>query len=282
MGIATQILEKKTFPFLFKKPERLFWQDVSLKPLPTMYDLPSENPEEPGLPDQFHDFQADLLSDSYRLNDYPADQIFTAADMNLYFDPHHLNWYKRPDWFVVMGVPSLYHGQDLRLSYVIWNEAVSPFIVAEFLSPSTKDEDLGQTKSEKGKPPTKWKVYEEILKIPYYILFDRRTNKLQGFRLTHGKYQPIDLVDGRLWIPELKIGLGLWQGKYQGAKRKWLRWVDIEGRWIPTPLEKAESLMEDERLAKEQAEQHVLQERLVKERLAAKLRELGIDPATVV
>ncbi|NES73756.1 MAG: Uma2 family endonuclease, partial [Okeania sp. SIO2D1] len=22
--------------------------------LPTMYDLPSENPEEPGLPDQFH------------------------------------------------------------------------------------------------------------------------------------------------------------------------------------------------------------------------------------
>ena len=23
--------------------------------LPTMYDLPSEDPEEPGLPDQFHD-----------------------------------------------------------------------------------------------------------------------------------------------------------------------------------------------------------------------------------
>jgi hypothetical protein len=29
--------------------------------LPTMYDLPSENAEEPGLPDEFHDFQPELL-----------------------------------------------------------------------------------------------------------------------------------------------------------------------------------------------------------------------------
>lgn len=30
--------------------------------LPTMYDLPSESPAEPGLPDEFHDHQPDLLS----------------------------------------------------------------------------------------------------------------------------------------------------------------------------------------------------------------------------
>jgi len=29
--------------------------------LPTMYDLPSENPEEPGLPDDFHYYQPQLL-----------------------------------------------------------------------------------------------------------------------------------------------------------------------------------------------------------------------------
>ncbi|WP_178378180.1 hypothetical protein [Chroogloeocystis siderophila] len=29
--------------------------------LPTMYDLPSEDPQEPGLPDEFHDFQPELL-----------------------------------------------------------------------------------------------------------------------------------------------------------------------------------------------------------------------------
>jgi hypothetical protein len=32
--------------------------------LPTMYDLPSENPEEMGLPDEFHDAQPDLLKET--------------------------------------------------------------------------------------------------------------------------------------------------------------------------------------------------------------------------
>jgi hypothetical protein len=34
---------------------------VPVNTLPTMYDLPSENAEEMGLPDEFHDFQPDLL-----------------------------------------------------------------------------------------------------------------------------------------------------------------------------------------------------------------------------
>lgn len=41
--------------------------------LPTMYDLPSENPEEPGLPDEFHDHQPELLSITLKLADYGAD-----------------------------------------------------------------------------------------------------------------------------------------------------------------------------------------------------------------
>jgi hypothetical protein len=36
-----------------------FQKPVSV-PLPTMYELPSEDPEEPGLPDLFHDFQPKL------------------------------------------------------------------------------------------------------------------------------------------------------------------------------------------------------------------------------
>jgi len=47
--------------------------------LPTMYDLPSEDPEEPGLPDEFHDFQPQLLSATLRIQDYAADRIFTAS-----------------------------------------------------------------------------------------------------------------------------------------------------------------------------------------------------------
>ncbi|WP_448563149.1 hypothetical protein [Trichothermofontia sp.] len=32
--------------------------------LPTMYDLPSEDPEEPGLPDEFHIMQPRLLQET--------------------------------------------------------------------------------------------------------------------------------------------------------------------------------------------------------------------------
>ena len=43
-----------------------------------------------------------------------------ASDMNLYYDVSHPLWYKRPDWFGMVGVPQLYQQRDLRLSYVIW------------------------------------------------------------------------------------------------------------------------------------------------------------------
>ena len=74
--------------------------DVPLPPRetwPTMYDLPSEDPEEPGLPDEFHDFQPQLLSATFRLTDVAADRIFTAADLNLYYDIAHPRWYCSPE-----------------------------------------------------------------------------------------------------------------------------------------------------------------------------------------
>jgi Uma2 family endonuclease len=63
-----------------------------------MYDLPSDDPEEPGLPDEFHDFQPELLRQTCRPPNYPSDRVFIASDLNLYYDSNHLNWYKRPDW----------------------------------------------------------------------------------------------------------------------------------------------------------------------------------------
>lgn len=51
--------------------------------LPTMYDLPSEDPQEPGLPDQFHLLQPRLLDETFRPQNDPSDQIFVASDLNL-------------------------------------------------------------------------------------------------------------------------------------------------------------------------------------------------------
>ena len=249
--------------------------DVPLPPRetwPTMYDLPSEDPEEPGLPDEFHDFQPQLLSATFRLADVAADRIFTAADLNLYYDIAHPRWYKRPDWFAVVGVPRFYSDDDdLRLSYVTWQEQVNPYIVVELLSPGTADEDLGLVQADPNDPPPKWQVYEQILRIPYYVVFDRYTGNLQAFRLTEAGYVPITILDGRFTIPELGIGLGLWRGRFQGRVRDWLRFFDTHGQWILTPLE-----VERERADQEQIRAE--RERLRAERLAELLRAQGVDP----
>ena len=77
------------------------------KRLPTMYELPSEDPEEPGLPDDFHHHQPELLRETFR--PYPIEeQFYVASDLNLYYDESHPQWYKRPDWFVVLGAPPLH------------------------------------------------------------------------------------------------------------------------------------------------------------------------------
>ncbi|MBD2461148.1 Uma2 family endonuclease [Oscillatoria sp. FACHB-1407] len=229
--------------------------------LPTMYDLPSEDPNEPGLPDEYHYLQPQLLSATFRLSDYAADQIFTAGDLNIYYDVRHPLWHKRPDWFAVVGVPRLYDQQDLRLSYVMWQEGVSPSVVVELLSPGTEAEDLGRTERETdSRPPTKWQVYEQILRVPYYVVFNRYTDELQVFTLVSGQYEALDLSEPRIWMPSLKIGLGLWQGEQRGITRQWLRWYDAEGNWIPTEAEQAQRRAE---------------------RLAERLRSLGIDPDAI-
>ena len=255
--------------------------------LPTMYDLPSEDPEEPGLPDEFHLWQAELLSQTFRPPTFLPEQVFVASDLNLYYDPRNTGWYKRPDWFAVVGVSRLYQGQDLRLSYVFWQEGVRPVVVVELLSPGTENEDLGRRETQ-GKQPGKWKVYEQILGIPYYITFNRYNDELQAFQLAGNRYQARELLAGRMWMPDLELGLALWQGEYRGALRQWLRWYDAQDDWVPTEAEmmrQAEQRTEQAEQRTEQAEQRTEQERQQRElaerraeELAQRLRELGLEP----
>ncbi|TAE71325.1 MAG: Uma2 family endonuclease [Oscillatoriales cyanobacterium] len=269
--------------------------------LPTMYDLPSENPEEPGLPDEFHGLQPQLLSYTFRPSTYSASQIFTGSDMNLYYDVRHPLWYKRPDWFGVVGVSRLYDEVDMRLSYVIWQEGVNPFVIVELLSPGTEKEDLGENDGEKlpsvseeiagngninhepslEKPLRKWEVYEQVLRIPYYVVFSRYTNRLRAFKLDGARYEELELSDSRLWMPEIDLGLGLWHGDYLGVDRLWLRWYDSEGNWIPTPEERAEQAQERADEAQERADEAQERAEIAETRLQSlieRLRESGIDP----
>jgi Uma2 family endonuclease len=231
------------------------------KTLPTMYDLPSETLEDQGLPDEFHLLQPELLRITFQPPDYAPEQVFVASDLNLYYDPRHPQWYKRPDWFAVLGVSRLYEETELRLSYVVWQEGVNPFVAIELISPGTESEDLGQSLWEVNQPPTKWVVYEQILRIPYYFVFNRYNDEFRAFGLITNRYQPLPETEQGFWLPEANIGLGLWQGVYQGINRLWLRWYDAEGNWLPTPTERERQRAEIEQQRAEIERQKAEQER---------------------
>jgi Uma2 family endonuclease len=226
------------------------WATIDASALPTMHDLPHEDPTEPGLPDEFHGVQPQiltevLLSDSMTIAGNPRDQIFMAADLNIYYDPKHPNWYKRPDWFLVVGGSSLYQGQSSRSSYVMWDEKVAPVLMVEFISPGTEGEDLGRFAPKPpnrayGKPPIKFDVYEQILQVPNYVVYHEETQELRYFRWVNGQYQPqpIAATNPCCWIPEIDLGIGLWQGRYRNNNQMWMRWCDRSGNFFPTDAER--------------------------------------------
>jgi Uma2 family endonuclease len=247
------------------------------KPWPTMYDLPSEDPKEPGLPNEFHDLQLQLLSATLRLEHCSAAEMFSISDMNLYYDRQNTGWYKRPDWMLVLGVSRLYENRDLRQSYVIWDEQVVPALIMEFLSEGTEAEDLGRfapkpIPSKAGKPPGKFTVYERILKIPNYIVYDHKTEEIRYFRLINGIYQlqPVAVSNPKVWIPDFDLGLGIWDGSFQNAppeQMRWLRWCDAAGNWVLTEAEQ-------ERAAKEELQQQLQQS-------IQNFRNLGLSVAQI-
>jgi Uma2 family endonuclease len=266
------------------------------KDLPTMYDLPSEDPEEPGLPDEYHDLQPQLLSRTLHLTQYSRNQWFTGSDLNLYYDENHQKWYKRPDWFLAAGVSRMYDGDDLRRSYVVWQEGKVPDVVVEFLSVGTAAEDLGRfidasSPQDSGdseverailpetgamneeelqeKPPKKLEVYESYLKVPHYIVYSRYTQRLRYFRWLEGGYQEQSLSPSNplIWLDDLAVGLGIWQGAFDEAEGDWLRWCDRAGNWLLTDTELVEQRLK-------QAESKLLQ-------AAQTLLRTGMQPTQV-
>lgn len=261
------------------RQKKISYSEEPLPPsqvLPTMYDLPDEEVGQSGMPDIFHVWQARLLDETFIPPTYESTKIFTASDLNIYYDVRDFTQYKCPDWFAVVGLPKE-SSSDMRLSYVIWQEGTYPLVVVELLSPDTEKDDLGKRLRDVTKPPTKWEVYEQYLRIPYYVVFSRYTNDLRIFTLGGARYEEVKEHGGRFWIESIGLGLGVWQGRYLNHDRLWLRWYDEKGNWIPTAEERVAQLAqhaETESEARKNAQFRAAQ-------LEAKLRELGIDPDQV-
>ncbi|MTJ48338.1 Uma2 family endonuclease [Dolichospermum sp. UHCC 0259] len=184
--------------------------------------------------------------------------FYAVGNLSIYYSPHQKKSedVRGPDFFVVLGTE-----RKTRKSWVVWEEnGKYPHVIVEILSPTTAKTDR----------ETKKLLYQDTFRTPDYFWFDPYTLEFAGFNLISGKYQPLQPNErGHLWSEELGLYLGIYKGL--------LRYFTSSGVLVPTPEESAE--MEATRAAMEAEKAKISNEK--SQRLAAKLRELNIDPDTI-
>lgn len=157
----------------------------------------------------------------------------------------------------------------IRRSYVLWREHIAPLIALEFA------EANGEEERDKTPFQGRYWVYEQVMRIPFYGIYEVNNAKLEVIHLVEGFYQQLRANErGHYPIAPLGVELGLWQGSYQNQEFLWLRWWDLQGNLLLIGEERAEQerhRAEQERYRAEQAEQRAAQ-------LAERLRAIGIDP----
>jgi Uma2 family endonuclease len=120
--------------------------------------------------------------------------IYVSGNLLVFYEEGNKRRHVSPDVFVVFGIP-----KHERPNYLLWEEGRGPNVVIELTSSSTRKEDTGK----------KLKLYQDVLKVPEYVLFDPFGDYLkprfQGFRLVQGKYKQMQLKDGRLHSRQLGL-----------------------------------------------------------------------------
>jgi Uma2 family endonuclease len=224
--MSAQVIRETATEFVYRNTVE--YEMTVPKILISAADLPAED----GIPldSNWQRAQIDLLIEL--INIYWADRsdFYAGGNMFIYYSPKRLKSedVRGPDFFVVRGVDKL----QKRRSWVAWEEdSKLPHVIVELVSPSTRLEDEGRKKS----------LYEQTFRTPEYYLYYPDEEKLVGWQLVGGVYQPLKPDErGWLWSDQL----GLWLGTEPGYSRNyeyntWLRFFDGNGRLVPSYSELA-------------------------------------------
>jgi Uma2 family endonuclease len=223
-------------------------------------DTPVDNTAQPLI--------AGALSESLELAGRLPTRGLVAANFGLCVRVGNELTLKAPDWLYIAQViePGL-----ARKSYTPHLEGDVPYIVMEFLS----ETEGGEYSIRQTTPIGKWLFYEQILKVPNYVILEPEWGLLEVYRLQTDKYvleQPD--MDGRHWFAELGLFLGAWRGLKEGHNGYWLRWWDAEGNLLPWAVEQLAQAQQQTDAEKQRADAAQLKA----DRLAAILRAQGINP----
>jgi Uma2 family endonuclease len=208
-----------------------------------------------------------------------ADRLdwFCGIDMAIYYDPEQPAIV--PDLFISLGVERVYD-EELRPCYVLWDEQSVPSFVLEVVSITPGKEYTSKLDLYAKMGVLYYTIYslEKVLHLgkPQDRTFRnskrRRKPKLEIYKLVNNRYQLQD--SNPLWMPEVGLGIGYERGDYSGLTRDWLYWYNEDGQRYPTPAEQ----IKQGKIEVTQAQIAVDRERQRSNKLAAKLRALGIDP----
>jgi Uma2 family endonuclease len=234
---------------------------VTWEKLPDDFQLEEQPVENTGQP-----LIAGALREILELMGYIKPEMLITSNFGLCATVNTELVIKAPDWVYVPSVLPIEPGKD-RKSYTPQLEGDIPSVVMEFLS----ETDGGEYSVKRTYPPGKWFFYEQILQVPTYVIFDPATGLLEVYRLQAGRYE-LELPDaeGRHWMADMGLFLGVWRGEKEERTGYWLRWWDEEGNLLLWGVER----LEQERLRAEQ-------ERLRADKLAQYLRSQGIDPDAI-
>jgi len=221
----------------------------SAEELPDSDDTPVDNELQELIPHLLKSILAMIWSDRF--------DWYFGIDMGIYYDPKESAIV--PDGFLSLGVPRI-KGENLRPSYVLWEEKNVPILALEVISKTSNQE---YTK--------KKETYEQI-GIQYYVIYNpqrKRKPPLEVYSLQNQEYVLLG-NQSPVWLEEIGLGIGLERGTDQGVTREWLYWYNERGERFLTP----EEISQQAQFQKQQAETKA-------ERYAKRLRELGIDPDSV-
>jgi len=230
---------------------------ISWEKLPPDYALPDDPVDNILQP-----LLAAALTESLDLASQLNSHCLVAGNIGICAKVNQKMTIKAPDWFYVAYVYPLPEG-EIRRSYTPQLEGEIPLIVMDFLS----EIDGGEYSSRPTYPYGKLWFYEQVIKVPYYIIFEPslpilevRYLQPQGYELLTPNNQ------GQYWIEPLGLNLGIWQGKRQNITTFWVRWWDASGDLLLWGAEKIE-----------QKQQQIEKERQKNQRLLQRLQDLGID-----
>ncbi|NES22206.1 MAG: Uma2 family endonuclease [Symploca sp. SIO3E6] len=243
-------------------------------------------PEPDGSPMAESDPNRDYLVygvESLKLYFQDSSDVYVSGNLWLSYEQGVSDAAVSPDVFVVFGVEN-----RPRRSYKVWEEqGKTPDWVLEVTSGSTRRKD------EREKPL----IYAQM-GVSEYFQYDPSGDylkpSLKGRRLTQNGYQiitPNSLENGTLVVPSLVLGLELWLfpngqlrffNPQQGEFLRTYREERERGDQEQQRAEQEQQRAEQEQQRAEQERQRAEQERQRADILAAKLKELGINPSDLV